>query len=287
MERVSAAEELQRALVAVRKRSEREIRVGLVLGSGLGEVAACAEDAVALDFGEVPGLPDSTVPGHSGRLILGELEGVATGILAGRVHLYEGHAPHRVVMGVRLLRRLGAETIVVTNAAGGCGQGLDPGDLMAITDHLNLTGQNCLVGPENISPPDEGPQFLDLSHAYDPKLIELASRKAERAAFELKRGVYAGLTGPSYETPAEVRMLRALGADAVGMSTVLEVIAARAMGARVLGLCCITNYAAGLGEGPLSHREVTETAARVRDRFKALVLGIVSGCCSSARLGPR
>jgi len=192
--------------------------------------------------------------------------------MQGRAHLYEGRSPHEVVFGVRLMAQLGARTLIITNAAGGIASAFVPGDLMAITDQLNLTGTSSLLGPN-----DErlGERFVDMSAAYDRGLIETASAVAGRLGFELQQGIYAGLLGPAYETPAEVRMLRTLGADAVGMSTVLEVLAARHLGLAVLGISCISNLAAGISDGPLSHDEVKDTAARVQPRFESLITGIL------------
>lgn len=265
---------LSRAVESVRARTPSAPRVALVLGSGLGAFADEPSDRVVIPYGEIEGMPVSKVSGHAGNLVLGTVEGLPVVAMQGRVHLYEGHDPAAVVFGTRLMVALGARTLIVTNAAGGITEGLAPGDLMGIEDHLNLTGSNCLVGEND----DElGPRFVDMTEAYDRELLALADRVAGELGFSMKRGVYAGLLGPTYETPAEVRMLRTLGADAVGMSTVLEVIAARHMGARVLGISCITNIAAGLGGGPLGHDEVKETADRVRDRFVALLRGVLRG----------
>ena len=248
--------------------------MALVLGSGLGAFADDLEDAVAIPYGEIDAMPVSAVSGHAGNLVVGRTEGVSVVAMQGRVHLYEGHGAEAVVFGARLMVSLGARAMIVTNAAGGIREGLVPGDLMGIEDHLNLTGSNCLVGENDA---ELGPRFVDMTEAYDRDLLTLAERVAREQGFELRRGVYAGLLGPTYETPAEVRMLRTLGADAVGMSTVLEVIAARHMGARVLGMSCITNIAAGLGGGLLSHDEVKETADRVRGRFAGLLSGVLRG----------
>lgn len=262
---------IQAAVEDVRSRTDRAPQVALVLGSGLGSYADTLEDRVVVPFGEIRNMPVSKVEGHAGNLVIGRVgDGVEVVAMQGRVHLYEGHPAADIVFGVRLMNRLGADTLLITNAAGGCGDGLEAGDLMLITDHLNLTGQSCLTGPNEHG---LGPRFPDMSQAYDPALGAIASAVAEAQGFALKRGVYAGLLGPSYETPAEVRMAKTLGADAVGMSTVLEVIAARHMGMRVLGISCITNLAAGISDQPLSHEEVTETATRVRDRFVGLVSG--------------
>lgn len=246
--------------------------VGMVLGSGLGGFTDRFEDATVIPYSEIPWMPVSTVSGHSGNLVIGGVSGKRIAAMQGRAHLYEGRSPDEVVFGTRLMASLGAKTLVVTNAAGGIDPSFEPGDLMLITDQLNLTGTSSLLGPN-----DEmlGPRFVDMSDAYDPELIAEAKRMAAQLGVSVRHGVYAGLLGPAYETPAEVRMLRTLGADAVGMSTVLEVLAARHMGLRVLGISCITNAAAGISKGPLSHDEVTETAARVRARFEGLLMGVL------------
>ena len=262
------------AAADVREASALYPRVGLVLGSGLGAFADTLEDRTAIAYDRIRHMPRSAVEGHAGNLVLGFAEGVPVAAMQGRVHLYEGHRPDEVVLGVRLMRHLGAEVVVVTNAAGGIDPALAVGDLMCIEDHLNLTGQSSLVGANDDA---VGPRFVDMTRAYDCELGALAQGAAAELGFELRRGVYAGLLGPAYETPAEIRMLRTLGAHAVGMSTVLEVIAARHMGARVLGLSCITNLAAGLGQGTLSHQEVKDTATRVRDRFVGLLRGVLRG----------
>lgn len=248
------------------------VDIAMVLGSGLGEYASTLEDARAIPYGEIPHMPLSSVPGHAGKLVTGEKAGKRIAAMQGRTHLYEGHGPHEVVFGVRLMAALGARTLIVTNAAGGISPELEAGDLMAITDQINLTGTSSLIGPND----DRlGPRFLDMTSAFDPHLIEAASEVAARLGFELKRGVYAGLLGPAYETPAEVRMLGKLGADAVGMSTVLEVLAARHMGLGVVGISCISNLAAGLSSAPLSHEEVQETTRRVQSRFASLLSGLL------------
>ena len=246
--------------------------VALVLGSGLGAFADGLEDATAIPYAEIPHMPISSVSGHSGHLVAGRKSGKRIVAMQGRTHLYEGRSPADVVFGTRLMASLGPKTLIVTNAAGGIDPSFESGDLMVITDQLNLTGTSSLLGPN-----DEllGPRFLDMTAAFDPSLIAVAEAVARDLGFELRHGVYAGLLGPAYETPAEVRMLRILDADAVGMSTVLEVLAARHMGLRVLGISCITNLAAGISHGPLSHDEVTETAAQVRTRFEALLSGVL------------
>jgi purine-nucleoside phosphorylase len=242
--------------------------VAVVLGSGLGRFADTLEDPRAFAYGSIPHMPASGVAGHPGALVLGRKGNLRVIAMQGRVHMYEGRSPAEVVFGVRLMAWLGARTLILTNAAGGIRKDLAPGDLMLIEDHINLTGHNCLTGPTD---PVLGERFVDLSAAYDPALRELARDVAEGLGIELRSGVYAGLGGPSYETPAEVRMLGVLGAHAVGMSTVLETIAARQLGLRCLGISCITNLAAGLSPAPLSHQEVQETAARVERDFIALL----------------
>ena len=223
-------------------------------------------------------MPRSSVPGHSGNMVLGDHGGVRVAVLDGRAHMYEGHAPDRVVFGVRLSLALGAHSVILTNAAGGIRSDLVPGDLMLIEDQLNLTGRSCLEGPNDAA---LGPRFVAMNGADDPGLRALALAAAGRLGIALKPGVYAGVLGPAYETPAEIRMLRALGADAVGMSTVQEAIALRHAGARCLGLSCITNMAAGLSPTPPNHAEVQEIAkgayARVNALLSALLPAIASG----------
>jgi purine-nucleoside phosphorylase len=241
--------------------------VGIVLGSGLGAFAESLEQAVTIAYDRIPGMPMARVSGHAGRLLLGTLAGKRLACLQGRVHLYEGHSPERVVFGVRLLARLGAGCVLITNAAGGIAVGMSPGDVMLIEDHLNLTGHNPLAGMRD----DDGSPFCDMTRAYDEKLGEAAQKAADEVGVQLWRGVYAGLLGPSYETPAEIRMLETLGASAVGMSTVLETIALRQLGVRVAGLSLISNLAAGLSQGPLSHQEVKAIAGKSESRVGALL----------------
>ena len=247
--------------------------VGIVLGSGLGGLADDLQDAVAIPFSDLPGWPAATAPGHVGRLLLGNLAGTPVVMLQGRFHLYEGHDPGLVVQPVLLFRRLGAGIVVLTNAAGGVDPGFGPGTLMVISDHLNLTGRTPLHGPnaEQI-----GPRFQDLTDAWSPRLRAalLAAGRAE--GVELAEGVYAGLLGPQYETPAEVRMLRTLGADAVGMSTVLECIAARWCGLEVCGVSLVTNAGAGYSGQPLSHEEVLAAGAEAGPRLAQVIRRFVS-----------
>ena len=256
-------------------------RIGLVLGSGLGGFADTLEDRVSVPFGELPGFPASRVEGHAGNVVYGrggrhpELApgGVEVLALQGRVHYYEGHSLQTVVLPVRALIAAGCTTLILTNAAGGIDPALSPGQLVVIADHLNLLGDSPLRGEND---PRLGPRFPDMSYAYDAKLRMLAARAAAELGLVLREGVYAISPGPAYETPAEVRMLRAMGADLAGMSTVPEVIAARHMGARVLGISCVTNLAAGISRQALSHDEVTEAAGRVRETFVALLSRILS-----------
>ncbi|MCC6646552.1 MAG: purine-nucleoside phosphorylase [Polyangiaceae bacterium] len=245
-------------------------RVGVVLGSGLGAFGDTLAGLTKISYSDIPHMPRSAVVGHAGNLCLGEIDGVAVACLQGRVHAYEGHDADTVTFGVRLLARLGVGAVLLTNAAGGIDASFAAGDLMLLCDHLNLTGHNPLIGPNDDA---LGPRFPDRSAAYDPALRAAAHRAARRAGVTLREGVYAGLMGPTYETPAEVRMLRALGADAVGMSTVPEVIALRHLGVRAGAISCVTNLAAGISPAPLDHKEVEETARRTRDAFVALLSG--------------
>ncbi len=243
-----------------------------MLGSGLGAFAESLEEPVCVPYETIPHMPSPTVVGHAGQLCLGKVGPISVACLQGRIHMYEGHEPERVVFGVRMLGRLGCEAVVLTNAAGGLDPSFRPGTLMRIADHLNLMGRSPLCGPN----PDElGPRFPDMTRAYDPRLGELAQEAAAEVGVELREGVYAALLGPSYETPAEIAMLRSLGADAVGMSTVPEVIALRHMRVRVCAISCITNMAAGMTEAELDHAEVEQTARAGRDAFVRLLSAVV------------
>ena len=240
-------------VAAVRARTALVPRAGVVLGSGLGSLADDLEDPVTIPFEALPGWPIATAPGHAGRMLLGRLAGVPVVMLQGRFHLYEGNAPGLVVQPVLLFRQLGAELVVLTNAAGGVDPSFGPGTLMVISDHLNLTGRTPLLGPNA----DElGPRFADMTDVWSPRLRERLHAAGTAEGVELAEGVYAGLLGPTYETPAEVRMLRTMGADAVGMSTVLEAIAARWVGLEVCGVSLVTNAGAGYSGQPLTHAEV-------------------------------
>jgi purine-nucleoside phosphorylase len=260
---VSVELEIAAALAVIRRSMVTEPQLGLVLGSGLGAFVEQLADRVVVPYREIPHFSEAHVPGHAGNLCFGRLGQATVACLQGRVHAYEGHPVARVVFGVRVLAALGCRAVLVTNAAGGIRDDLGPGELMLIQDHLNLTGRNPLVGPER---PD-APRFPDMTEAYDAGLRSLGRLAADELNLGLKEGVYAGVLGPSYETPAEIRMLRALGADAVGMSTVLEVLELRSLGVRVAGLSAITNRAAGLSGQPLKHSDVEEVAARMRRAF--------------------
>jgi purine-nucleoside phosphorylase len=248
--------------------------VGVVLGSGLGRVGDVLVEngGRAIDFGAIPHFPVSSVEGHKGRLLYATHEGAPVLVMQGRVHRYEGYEASAVVFPVRVLHALGVRTVLLTNAAGGLGDGMTPGDLMVIEDHLNLTGGSPLSGANDAR---FGPRFPDMSDTYTHALRLIVDEVAKKVGVKVTKGVYAGLLGPSYETPAEIRMLKTLGAHAVGMSTVYEAIAASHMGARVVGISCITNLAAGISATKLNHAEVKETAERVEEAFSRLVLALI------------
>ena len=249
----------------------RAPEIAITLGSGLGDLADHLVDAVQIPYGEIPHVPVSTVAGHTGQFVVGKLEGREVLCMQGRFHYYEGYDLKQVTLPVRVMKLLGISTLIVTNAAGGINTGFQPGNLMLIEDHLNLTGENPLIG-ENLEV--FGDRFFDMTVAYDAEYRALAEQLAAELNIPLQKGVYAWLTGPNYETPAEIRYLRAIGADAVGMSTVPEVLVARHSGLRVCGISCITNLAAGMGDGLLSHEEVKETADRVKVDFIRLVTAL-------------
>jgi purine-nucleoside phosphorylase len=257
-----------KAAAAIRKRApSQQPKVGIILGSGLGGLSKSIADAVRVPFADIPGFPDVTIAGHEGAVIVGSLGGREVVALSGRFHMYEGHPAALAAFPVRVFHALGALELFVSNAAGGISPKLAVGDLMMISDHLNLMGANPLVGEAQ-----EGEiRFPDMTDAYNPGLRWVLRTTAEKLGIPLREGIYAGLLGPSYETPSEVKMLRLLGADAVGMSTVPEVIVARALGMRVAGVSCITNAAAGVTGSALSHAEVLETTNRVSASFESLV----------------
>jgi len=258
---------------AVRARTDLVPLAGIVLGSGLGGLADDVEDPIAIPFEDLPGWPAATAPGHAGRLLLGRLGGKPVVMLLGRLHMYEGNDPGLVVQPVLLFQRLGAQLVVLTNAAGGVDPAFGPGTLMVIRDHLNLTGRTPLLGP---NADEMGPRFVDLTAAWDPELRGGLQAAGRAEGVELVEGVYAGLLGPQYETPSEVRMLRTLGADAVGMSTVLECIAARWSGLRVCGVSLVTNAGAGYSGEPLNHEEVLAAGAEAGPRLARVIRRFVA-----------
>jgi purine-nucleoside phosphorylase len=266
------AEAATLAAAAVRDRlGGTTFDTAVVLGSGLGALADEIDAVARIPFREIPGFPAATVAGHAGMLIVGTLAGKTVAALAGRFHMYEGHDARLAAFSSRVVNALGARTLIVSNAAGGVNRLWQPGDLMLIRDHINLMFRNPLTGPVEAG----DTRFPDMSEPYDASLCALARRVAGAQGLLLREGVYAGLLGPTYETPAEVRMLALLGADAVGMSTVPEVIVARAVGMRVLGVSCITNLACGLSSMPITHAEVLETTNRAASRFTALIRGVL------------
>ncbi|MCV4230132.1 purine-nucleoside phosphorylase [Virgibacillus sp. LDC1] len=263
---------IKEAAAYIRGQKGVEPQVGLILGSGLGVLAELIENPVSIPYTDIPHFPVSTVEGHEGELLLGTIHNRPVVLMKGRFHMYEGYGPEVTAFPVRVMKELGVKSLLVTNAAGGINTSFEPGDLMLISDHLNMTGTNPLIGPND---PDLGVRFPDMSQAYSRQLRQLAKEVAVGQGVALREGVYAGLLGPTYETPAEIVMLRTLGADAVGMSTVSEVIVARHAGLEVLGISCISNMAAGILDQPLSHDEVMETAEKVREKFLALVMAII------------
>lgn len=268
----SLYERAEHAARTIRARMTAEPRIAIVLGSGLGGFADDFEDAVRIPYNEIPGFPRSTVEGHTGRLVGGKVDNVPVLAMQGRVHYYEGYSLEEVTFPIRTFKLLGIKTLVLTNAAGGINVQFTQGALMVISDHVNLMGDNPLRGPN-----DErfGPRFPDMSAVYSPALQELAIEEAKAIGVEVRRGIYGGLSGPSYETPAEIHLLRNLGADAVGMSTVPEAIVARHMDLEVLGISCITNMAAGISDAPIDHAEVMATGDRVRVTFTELLRRVV------------
>lgn len=268
------AQTVREAVAAIRERTNHVPEIGLILGSGLGDLAEQIADATVIPYGEIPHFPVSTVAGHAGRLVIGRLEGKTVVAMQGRFHYYEGYSMAQVAFPVYVMKFLGAKVLIVTNAAGGMNKAFQPGDLMLIVDHLNFTGDNPLIGPND----DElGPRFPDLSRAYDPELIALAEQKARDLGIRVQKGVYTGISGPNYLPPAELVMLRRLGGDAVGMSTIPEVIAAAHCGLRVLGISCITDMAIGEELEPLTHEQVVAVAERTKPKFTALVRAVVAG----------
>ncbi|PZQ49048.1 MAG: purine-nucleoside phosphorylase [Rhodovulum sulfidophilum] len=268
---MTQAERVERARSSIARRVGAPVELGVILGSGLGDLAAAVEDAVTIPYAEIAGMPVSTAPGHAGQLVIGALFGRRVALMRGRLHLYEGWPARDIALPVYLMRALGAETLVVTNAAGALSPEFRPGEVMLIEDHLNLTGANPLIGPYE---PALGLRFPDMSRAYAPEARETAARAAEAAGLPLRRGIYAGIAGPSLETSAERRWLRSTGADAVGMSTVLEVIAANHAGMKVLGLSAITNAATGGPEQMPDTIEEVLAHAAIAGRAIERILGI-------------
>ena len=263
----------QRAAQVVRSRIKQTPTVAIVLGSGLGAFADELTESTPIPYNEIPGFAQATVEGHAGRLVVGQAGEVPVAAMQGRFHFYEGYSMEEVTFPIRVLKLLGVETLILTNAAGSLNTEFVPGTLMIISDHINLLGDNPLIGPN-----DErfGPRFPDLSATYDPGLQSVIVEEAKSISLEMRRGVYAALSGPSYETPAEIHMVRTLGADAVGMSTVPEAIVARHMDMRVIGISCITNLAAGVSDRPVDHSQVIATGEKVREQFTELLRRVVA-----------
>ena len=266
-------EQIQKAAQFIKSQTALKPATGLILGSGLGEFVNIMEKDVIIPFSEIPGFQATAVEGHKGHLIIGKISGKPVFALQGRYHYYEGHTMHEVVFPVRTLSILGIQNLVITNSAGGLQKGMKAGDLMIIEDHINLMGNNPLIGP-NLK--DLGPRFPDMTEAYDKVLRQKLESAFNKLNIPFKTGIYCGMSGPTYETPAEVRYIQQIGCSAVGMSTVPECIAAHHLGVRVVALSCITNLAAGISEYKLSHQEVTETAKRVEKDFASVLKELIS-----------
>jgi len=286
----AAVEAIRERVRSQSKQPELTPRVGIILGSGLGTFAAQVADAVTIPYAEIPHFPQSTVVGHSGKLLLGTIGGIAVAVLQGRVHAYEGYSLEQVTFPTRVLGLLGCHTLIVTNAAGGIRANIPQGSLVAITDHINLTGMNAAAGPNEprfACTPGSGERFFDMTTAYSPALLRLAHAEAERQQIPFSEGVYLAVLGPSFETPAEIRAFRTLGADLVGMSTVHEVIVARHMGLEVLGISLVTNLAAGVvapGQEraeAIHHQDVLEIGRRVERQFTSLLTALVPQIAAS------
>lgn len=269
---MSHIEDVKKAVEYIKRKIDFRPEVGIVLGSGLGDLAYEIENKTVLSYADIPGFPVSTVKGHAGNLIFGQLKGKNVVAMQGRFHLYEGYPISKVVLGVRVMGLLGIKILFVTNAAGGINKSFAPGDLMVIRDHINFSGENPAIGEENLQ---FGPRFFDMTYAYDQQLIQMAKKVYEENTIPYREGVYACFKGPSYETPAEINMLSIMGADAVGMSTVPEVIAARQMDIRVFGMSCITNMAAGISKDRLSHQEVVETSNKAKASFIKIITDMI------------
>lgn len=264
---------VENAARTIRARAAVDARIAIVLGSGLGGFAEDFADSVSVPYRDIPGFVSSTAQGHVGSLVIGKVDGVPVMAMQGRVHYYEGYSLEEITFPIRTFKLLGIETLILTNAAGGIDVQLTQGALMVISDHLNLMGVNPLRGRND----DRfGPRFPDMSEVYSRDLQEIVTEEARDLGISARRGIYAALAGPSYETPAEIHLLRSLGADAVGMSTVPEAIVARQMGIKVVGISCITNMAAGIGDEPINHEEVMETGQRVRENFTLLLRRLIA-----------
>ena len=274
-------QQIDEAADTIRQHIPNRPRVGMILGSGLNGLADSIQNAVVIPYGDLPNWPISTVHGHAGKLVIGELEGQSVFVMQGRIHFYEGYSMSQITLPVRVMLRIGLEMMFVTNAAGGVNPDFVPGDVMLITDNLNLIGMmgaNPLMGP-NID--ELGPRFPDMSQAYDRKLMEMARQVASEENIPLREGIYCALSGPSFEGPADLRFLRMAGADAVGMSTVPEVLVARSRGMRCLGFSSITNPGAGLSAQPLSHEEVLEASKEIARGLSVVVKGVLRRAISS------
>ncbi|MFB6465932.1 purine-nucleoside phosphorylase [Cytobacillus sp. Hz8] len=264
--------QVQNAANFLKNKFEQPPKIGLILGSGLGVLGDEIENSVKIPYREIPDFPVSTVEGHAGQLVFGDLNGIQVVAMQGRFHYYEGYSFDKVTFPVRVMKELGVETIIVTNAAGGVNESFSPGDLMLLSDHINNMGSNPLIGPND---PKFGVRFPDMSESYSKELRQIAKEIAQKLQIQIQEGVYVGNTGPTYETPAEIRMIRSWGGDAVGMSTVPEVIVARHSGMKVLGISCISNMAAGILDQPLNHEEVIETTGKVKVNFLKFVKELV------------
>ncbi|MDD6794901.1 MAG: purine-nucleoside phosphorylase [Clostridiaceae bacterium] len=265
-------QEIKTASDYIVNKSKYKPEIGLILGSGLGSLADFIEDAEYFPYAEIPNFPISTVEGHVGRLVIGKLNGKTVVAMQGRFHYYEGYDMNHITFPVRVMKLIGVKTLVVTNAAGAVNKDFKPGDLMVIEDHINLSGNNPLIG-QNLD--EFGPRFPDMSNAYNKELIKLVENTANSLNIDLKHGVYAFMSGPTYETPAEIRMVRTIGGDAVGMSTVPEIIVANHCGIKCIGISCLTNMAAGILDAPLNHKEVIETSNMVKNKFIDLMSSLI------------
>ena len=263
---------MSKSIDYIKGKIKNQPEIGIVLGSGLGDFADSIEDKIEIPYTEIPGFPVSTVKGHDGKLIFGKINSKEVCVMKGRIHYYEGYDIKEVVYPIEVLAGLGIKTLILTNAAGGVNTDFEPADLMIINDHINLMGKNPLIGPND---EDLGPRFPDMTDLYNKDLIEVAEKSAKKLGIDIKEGVYMYFTGPSYETAAEVRMARILGADAVGMSTVPEAIIARHRGLKILGISTITNMSTGILDTPLDHTEVVEVGQEVAGKFKELLKEII------------